>query len=60
VSERISFIWWRLNLLLCKFKHDYEIVYTRVCVGGEADGHYSGRMDCKRCLHSEYFAGRNK
>ena len=60
MKEKISYYWWRLTRLICFFKHDFKIAYTRTHVGGDKDGHYSGRMDCKRCFESEYFSGVHK
>lgn len=58
--EKIDFYLWRIKILLCYFGHDFENVYTRVSLGGDKDGQFSGRMDCRRCYHSEYFSGRQK
>jgi len=59
MSEKISYYFWRIKILLCYFKHDWKNVYTRIHVGGETDGYYSGKNECQRCYEHEYFSGFN-
>jgi hypothetical protein len=53
MRDKLDFYIWRLRILLCYFKHDWTNTYTRVNMGG----HYSGKMECKRCYCEQYFAG---
>jgi len=54
--EKLSFYFWRLKILICYFKHDWENSYTRV----KMDESYSGKNMCRRCYKEEYFSGRFK
>jgi hypothetical protein len=56
MSDKLSFYWWRIRILLCYLKHDFKNSYTRV----STDGHYSGKNECKRCYKHEYFSGSFK
>lgn len=60
LKEKLDYYFWRIKLLACYWKHDWKVVYTRVCVGGEKDGSYSGKIECQRCFESDYFQGTNK
>lgn len=58
--DKVSYYLWRINILRCKIKHDYKNSYTRVHVGGETDGYYSGKDECTRCYTHRYFSSGRK
>lgn len=51
--SKLSFYFWRLNILICYFKHDWKNSYTRI----KMDESYSGKKECRRCYKQEYFSG---
>lgn len=59
--EKLSFWLWRIKRLLCYFKHDWKVVYTRIRHKENSNGaYYSGKTECQRCYEVEYFSGETK
>jgi hypothetical protein len=52
LKEKLDYYLWRIKILICYFKHDWKVSYTRI----RMDESYSGKLECVRCYKEKYFS----